>query len=135
MNLKFLRKLSWVLALLTIISISLFAQQRQITGKVVDKKDGQPVPGVTVGIRGKTNNVSTNDKGEFALVADPSTDALVFSYVGYVRQVIPLAGKTNIMVSFVEDAQSLDEDAVVVIGYGTKKKERSIRSSSNYNRS
>ncbi|MNX18189.1 SusC/RagA family TonB-linked outer membrane protein [Pedobacter ghigonis] len=122
MNLKFLRKLSWVLALLTIISISLFAQQRQITGKVVDKKDGQPVPGVTVGIRGKTNNVSTNDKGEFALVADPSTDALVFSYVGYVRQVIPLAGKTNIMVSFVEDAQSLDEDAVVVIGYGTKKR-------------
>lgn len=122
MNLKFLRKLSWVLVLLTMISTTLFAQQRQITGKVVDKKDGQPVPGVTVGIRGKTNNVSTNDKGEFALVADPSTDALVFSYVGYTRQVIPLAGKTNITVSFVEDAQLLDEDAVVVIGYTTKKK-------------
>ncbi|SDC01997.1 SusC/RagA family TonB-linked outer membrane protein [Pedobacter soli] len=122
MNLKFLRKLSWVLVLLTMISGSLFAQQRQITGKVVDKKDGQPVPGVTVGIRGKTNNVSTNDKGEFALVADPSTDALVFSYVGYTRQVIPLAGKTNITVSFVEDSKNLDEDAVVVIGYGTKKR-------------
>jgi len=122
MNLKFLRKLSWVLTLLTIISTSLFAQQRQITGKVVDKKDGQPVPGVTVGIRGKTNNVSTNDRGEFALIADPATDALVFSFIGYVRQVIPLAGKTNLTVSFVEDTQNLDNDAVVVVGYGTKKR-------------
>ncbi|WP_316795557.1 SusC/RagA family TonB-linked outer membrane protein [Pedobacter agri] len=122
MNLKFLRKLSWVLALMTIISTSLFAQQRQITGRVVDKKDGQPLPGVTVGIRGKTNNVSTNDKGDFALIADPATDALVFSYIGYVRQVVPLAGKTNITISFVEDAQSLDNDAVVVVGYGTKKR-------------
>lgn len=122
MNLKFLRKLSWVLALMTIISTSLFAQQRQITGKVVDKKDGQPLPGVTVGIRGKTNNVSTNDKGDFALIADPATDALVFSYIGYVRQVVPLAGKTNLTISFVEDAQSLDNDAVVVVGYGTKKR-------------
>lgn len=122
MNLKFLRKFSWVLLLSTIISASLFAQQRQITGKVVDQKDGQPVPGVTVGIRGKTNNVSTNDKGEFALVADPATDALVFSYVGYVRQVVPLAGKNNLTVNFVEESQSLDNDAVVVVGYGTKKR-------------
>lgn len=120
MNLKFLRKLSWVFALLTIISTSLFAQQRQITGKVVDKKDGQPVPGVTVGIRGKTNNVSTNDRGEFALIADPATDALVFSFIGYVRQIVPLAGKSNITVNFVEDNTSLDD--VVVVGYGVKKK-------------
>jgi len=122
MNSKFLRKTSWVLVLMLITCTAVFAQQKQITGKVVDKKDGQPVPGVTVGIRGKTNNVSTNDKGEFALIADPASDALVFSYVGYVRQIIPLAGKTNLTVSFVEDSQSLDEDAVVVIGYGTKKK-------------
>ena len=120
MNLKFLRKLSWVFALLTIISTSLFAQQRQITGKVVDKKDGQPVPGVTVGIRGKTNNVSTNDRGEFALIADPATDALVFSFIGYVRQIVPLSGKTNITVNFVEDNTALDD--VVVVGYGVKKK-------------
>ena len=122
MNLKFLRKTSWVLVLMLFTYTAVFAQQKQITGKVVDKKDGQPVPGVTVGIRGKTNNVSTNDKGEFALIANPETDALVFSYVGYVRQVIALAGKTNINVSFVEDSQSLDNEAVVVIGYGTKKK-------------
>lgn len=120
MNSKFLRKTSWVLVLMLITCTAVFAQQKQITGKVVDKKDGQPLPGVTVGIRGKTNNVSTNDKGEFALIADPSTDVLVFSFIGYIRQTIPLAGKTNITVNFAEDNTALDD--VVVIGYGTKKK-------------
>jgi TonB-linked SusC/RagA family outer membrane protein len=122
MNLEFLRKFSWVFLLVIMTGTSLLAQQRQITGRVVDQKDGQPVPGVTVGIRGKTNNVSTNDKGEFALIADPATDALVFSYVGYVRQIIPLAGKSNLTVNFVEESQTLDENAVVVVGYGTKKR-------------
>ncbi|WP_231490931.1 TonB-dependent receptor [Pedobacter sp. Leaf170] len=120
MKLKFLRKFSWSLLVAMLVSTVLFAQQRQITGKVVDKKDGQPVPGVTVGIRGKTNNVSTNDRGEFSLVADPSTDALVFSYIGYVRQTVPLAGKTNITINFEEDNKNLDD--VVVVGYGTKKR-------------
>jgi len=122
MNLEFLRKFSWVFLLMTVTGTSLLAQQRQITGKVVDQKDGQPIPGVTVGIRGKSNNVTTNDKGEFGLVADPATDALVFSYVGYIRQIIPLAGKNRITVNFAEDSQTLDEDAVVVVGYGTKKR-------------
>lgn len=120
MNLKFLRKFAWVLALMTIISASVTAQTRQITGKVIDQVDGQPVPGVSVGIRGKTNNVRTNDKGEFSLLADPATDALVFSYVGFVRQTIPLAGKTTLTVSLVEDKTDLED--VVVIGYGTKKR-------------
>ncbi|WP_442588797.1 SusC/RagA family TonB-linked outer membrane protein [Pedobacter sp. AW31-3R] len=122
MNLKLLREFSWVLLLMIITSTTMFAQQRQITGKVVDKKDGMPIPGVTIGIRGKTNNVSTNQKGEFALLADPATDALVFSFLGYVRQIIPLAGKNNLTVSLAEDSQSLDENAVVVVGYGTKKR-------------
>jgi len=122
MRLKFLLKFSWILALLAISGTSLLAQQRQITGKVVDQKDGLPVPGVTVGIRGKTNNVLTNDKGDFSLVADPAVDALVFSYVGYVRQTIPLAGKTTLTVRFAEESQNLDNEAVVVIGYGTKKR-------------
>lgn len=122
MRLKFLLKFSWILALLAISGTSLLAQQRQITGKVVDQKDGLPVPGVTVGIRGKTNNVLTNDKGDFSLVADPAVDALVFSYVGYIRQTIPLAGKTTLTVRFAEESQNLDNEAVVVIGYGTKKR-------------
>lgn len=131
MNSKFLRKTSWVLVLMLFTCAAVFAQQKQITGKVVDKKDGQPIPGVTVGIRGKTNNVSTNDKGEFALIADPATDALVFSYIGFIRQTIPLVGKTSLTVNFVEDSQNLDQDAVVVIGYGTKKRSEILGSVAN----
>lgn len=86
---------------------------------------------MSVGIRGKTNNVSTNDKGEFALVADPTTDVLVFSYVGYARQVVTLAGKSTLEISLAEDSQSLDNDAVVVIGYGSKKRSEILGSVAN----
>ncbi|WP_443939423.1 SusC/RagA family TonB-linked outer membrane protein [Pedobacter sp. MW01-1-1] len=120
MNLKLLRKLSWIFVFTMLICSTAFAQQQQIRGKVLDKKDGQPIPGVTIGIRGKTNNVVTNDKGEFALLADPATDVLVFSFVGYIRQMVPLAGKSTLSVSLVEDQANLDD--VVVVGYGTKKK-------------
>jgi len=120
MNLKFLRKFAWVFTLMTIICSSVSAQTRQITGKVTDQQDGNPIPGVSVGIRGKTNNVSTNDKGEFSLIADPATDELVFSYVGYVRQTVALSGKTTLSISLAEDKKDLED--VVVIGYGTKKR-------------
>jgi len=126
---KILRKTPWVLMLLLCAFSSVFAQQKQIKGKIVDKKDGQPIPGVSVGIRGKTNNVSTNDKGEFALVADPSTDVLVFSYVGYVRQVVTLSGKSTLEISLAEDTNGLDD--VIVVGYGTKKKSEILGSVAN----
>jgi TonB-dependent starch-binding outer membrane protein SusC len=128
---KTLPKTPWVLMLLLCAFTSVFGQQKQIKGKVVDKKDGQPIPGVSVGIRGKTNNVSTNDKGEFALVADPASDVLVFSYVGYIRQVVSLAGKSTLEISMAEDSQSLDNDAVVVIGYGAKKRSEILGSVAN----
>lgn len=120
MNLNFLPKFSWALLLMVMVCTSTFAQQRKVTGRVTDKKDGLPIPGVSVGLKGKTNNVSTNDDGEFALMADPATDALVFSYVGYVRQTIVLGGRERITLSLAEESTGLDE--VVITGYGSKKK-------------
>ncbi|WP_316829908.1 TonB-dependent receptor [Pedobacter aquatilis] len=131
MKIKILSRASWALLWLLFASTVAFAQQKQIRGKVVDKKDGQPIPGVSVGIRGKTNNVSTNDKGEFALYADPNADELVFSYVGYVRQVVALQGKLTIQIDLAEDSRSLDNDAVVVVGYGVKKRSEILGSVAN----
>ncbi|KLT64421.1 TonB-dependent receptor [Pedobacter sp. BMA] len=131
MRIKILSRASRALLVLLFASTFAFAQQKQIRGKVVDKKDGQPIPGVSVGIRGKTNNVGTNDKGEFALYADPATDALVFSYIGYVRQVVPLDGKVTLQVNLAEDSQNLDDDAVIVVGYGVKKKSEILGSVAN----
>ncbi len=129
MNSKILPKLSWAVLLMIMVCTTAFAQQRKVTGKVVDKADGLPMPGVSVGLKGKTNNVSTNDNGEFALMADPATDALVFSYVGYIRQTVELQGKTEISVKLADDTKGLDE--VVVVGYGTKKRSEILGSVAN----
>ena len=52
MNLKFLRKISLSFLLVIVASTILFAQERKVTGKVVDQSDGQGIPGVNVSIKG-----------------------------------------------------------------------------------
>jgi TonB-linked SusC/RagA family outer membrane protein len=99
----------------------LFAQDRRVTGKVVDRSDGQGIPGVNVSLKGVPSNVSTNSDGVFTIQVKSNTDVLVFSYIGYVRQQITVGTQTNIVVKLVSDNQGLDE--VVVVGYGTRKRE------------
>ncbi|QKJ30720.1 TonB-dependent receptor [Mucilaginibacter mali] len=119
MRIKFLLKLSGVL-LLWLACLSAHAQVVAISGKVTDAKSGQTLPGVTVGIKGKQNNVASNNDGVYHLQADPKTDVLVYSFVGYKRQEIKINGRTNIDIVMEEDLSKIDE--VVVVGYGTKRK-------------
>ena len=120
MNSKLLRTLKGVVVLSLLFCASSYAQVKKITGKVTDGSDGGPMPGVNVSIKGKPSNVATNVDGMYTIQADPATDALVFSYVGYKRQTITLAGKATLNVALVSDKSDLDE--VIVIGYGAKKK-------------
>ncbi len=96
------------------------AQQRKVTGRVVDQKDKQPIPGVNVSIKGKPSNVSTNADGVYSIQVNSDADVLVFSYIGYTRQTLPVAKLGAINVELVSDQKDLDE--VVVVGYGTQKK-------------
>ncbi|WP_421939841.1 SusC/RagA family TonB-linked outer membrane protein [Pedobacter sp.] len=120
MNLIFLRKISLSLLLTMIACTMLFAQDRKVTGKVVDQTDGQGIPGVNVSLKGVPSNVSTNSDGVFTIQVKSNTDVLVFSYIGYVRQQITVGTQSNITVKLVPDNKDLDE--VVVVGYGTQKK-------------
>ncbi|SMD03484.1 SusC/RagA family TonB-linked outer membrane protein [Pedobacter nyackensis] len=120
MNFKLLRMLKGVVILSLLFCASSYAQVKKITGKVTDGTDGGPMPGVNVSIKGKPSNVATNVDGIYTIQADPATDALVFSYIGFKRQTITLAGKTTLNVSLASDNSDLDE--VIVVGYGTKKK-------------
>ena len=68
-----------LLAIAFTISISVLAQQRTITGKVMGEK-GRPLPGVTVSVKNKTNAVSiTNETGDFSITA-ATGDVLSFSF-------------------------------------------------------
>ncbi|MDQ0639358.1 TonB-linked SusC/RagA family outer membrane protein [Pedobacter sp. W3I1] len=120
MNLKFLRKISLSLLLMLLASTILFAQDRKITGKVIDQADGQGIPGVNVSLKGVPSNVSTNSDGVYTIQVKSNSDVLVFSYIGYARQTIPVGTQTTINVKLVSDNKSLED--VVVVGYGTQKK-------------
>lgn len=90
------------------------------TGTVTDGSDNLPLPGVTVMVKGQTTGTITDLDGQYSIEA-PSTATLVFSFVGMISEEIALAGRETINVKMRQDAVGLDE--VVVVGYGTQKKE------------
>ena len=102
-----------------IMSLQAFAQEKAITGKVVDEK-GAPLPGVTVIIDGTTKGTITNGDGDYSLSVSSDNDVLVFSFIGYKAQKIETAGQAIINVQMEADVVNLQE--VVAVGYGTMKK-------------
>lgn len=96
-----------------------FSQNRVISGKVTDSKDGAPLPGVSVVIKGKTIGVSTDISGAFSInVSDDAT--LVFTHTGYDRREMKVGAGSTLNVQLQFNSNALGE--VVVIGYGTVKK-------------
>ncbi|PCE62546.1 SusC/RagA family TonB-linked outer membrane protein [Sediminicola luteus] len=95
-----------------------FAQTKSISGTITDSM-GAPLPGTSVIVKGSTQGTSTDFDGNYEIEASPN-DILVFSYVGFATQEIPVGTQTTMNVTLVEDAAALDE--VVILGYGTQKK-------------
>lgn len=106
--------------LLTLLSFSLTAlAQQKVTGKVKDSS-GEPIIGASVVVKGNnTMGTITDFDGNFMLDV-PAKSVLVISYIGYVTQEVPTAGKNSLEIVLKEDTKTLDE--VVVIGYGTQRK-------------
>jgi TonB-dependent starch-binding outer membrane protein SusC len=119
MSLKNLLKATGMIMLLLIAQIS-FAQNRTITGKVTDSKDGSGVAGATVSVKGTRTAVVTTADGSFSLSVPSGTTTLVISSVGFGTQEVSIEGKTSIDVSLVVTSATLNE--VVVTGYGTSKR-------------
>lgn len=95
-----------------------------ITGKVTDSQSGGPLPGVNVLIKGTITGTVTGVDGNYTIDVPNTNDTLVFSSIGYVSQEIPVEGRSEINLSLSEDITSLKE--IVVVGYGTQKKENVI---------
>ena len=95
-----------------------FAQQKTIKGTVVDVT-GEPLIGVNVAVKGTTIGIITDIDGNYTLEV-PSKSTIVFSYIGYQAQEVPVGNQSTINVTLKEDTQKLEE--VVVVGYGTQKK-------------
>ncbi|MGA0557916.1 SusC/RagA family TonB-linked outer membrane protein [Larkinella sp. VNQ87] len=101
----------------------LYAQTRAtlqpITGRVVDET-GQPLPGVTVLIKGTTNGTTTNGEGIYTINVPEGSSVLTFSFIGYASQDVPINNRSTVDVTMSPTATALDE--VVVIGYQAVRK-------------
>ncbi|WNJ20068.1 TonB-dependent receptor [Pontibacter sp. G13] len=104
----------WVLG-----SGNLLAQQT-ITGTVVSQDDESPLVGATVVVEGTRTGKLTDENGAFSIEVPNLQSVLVFSYINYEEQAIPVAGKSVINVKMKLNVNTLDE--VVVIGYGAVEK-------------
>ncbi|WP_324670735.1 TonB-dependent receptor [Hymenobacter sp. GOD-10R] len=90
-----------------------------VSGRVM-QSNGQPLPGVTVVVKGTTTVTSTDADGRFTLNVPPGS-TLVISSVGFIRQEVPVTeASTALSIRLSEDTQALKE--VVVVGYGTQSK-------------
>ncbi len=108
------------LACLLLLPSAIARGQGQIVvkGVVVDESD-TPVIGATVLVKNTVIGTSTSVDGSFTIKAS-GTDVLVFSYLGYKDQEIPVNNRTQIDVKLAADAEVVED--VVVVGYGTQKK-------------
>ncbi len=113
---KVILKLVLLCVLLTKVA-DLDAQSSIVTGTVTSSS-GEPLPGVTVFLKGTATATATDAYGKYTM--DAKGETLVFTFVGLKSQEVAVDGRTSIDVVMQEDVQALDE--IVVVGYGTQQK-------------
>lgn len=91
-----------------------------VSGTVTDAQSGETLPGVNVIVKGTTTGTSTDSDGHYNLNVPSLQDTLVFSFIGYRRQVVPIDGRTSINISL--KMQTISGEEMVVVGYGSQKK-------------
>ena len=98
-------------------------KERTITGQVVDAK-GEPLIGVSILVKGTTDGAITDLDGNYKIMTKSNNPVVVYSYIGYKTQEIPLKGQTAINITMMDDTQVIDE--VVVTALGIKRSEKAL---------
>ena len=122
MNVKKLAK-GMLCFCLALFSTMAYAQNKEVTGKVTDSKDGSPVAGISVlgvTISGKKVGTATANDGTFKLSSAEGISKITLSGVGFDKQELNVSGKSDVAVSMKGSNTALNE--VTVVGYGTLKK-------------
>ncbi len=116
-----MKKILILFTLLLLTSALVMAQTVQISGTVTSSEDGMPLPGVNVSAKGTTIGTITGADGKYAITVPSSATSLSFSFIGYEPQETEIAGRASINIVLKASLVSVDE--VVVVAYGTAKKE------------
>ncbi|HET9570751.1 MAG TPA: TonB-dependent receptor [Bacteroidales bacterium] len=118
-HLKF-RRISLFVVLCLLNSSWVLAQNKTITGVVTDNV-GETLTGVTIVVKGTKNAAFTDVNGKYSIGVNQSADMLVFSYMGMVKQEVRIDGKS--VIDVIMQKNEVDFDEVVVVGYGTQRRE------------
>ncbi|RYZ24530.1 MAG: TonB-dependent receptor [Chitinophagaceae bacterium] len=115
-----LRKLLLTALLQLLVLLGVQAQQKVVSGKVLDAATGEALNGVSVLSDKKGTPATTGTDGSFTITVAPGAKTLIVSYVGFSTQTVPIGSQASIEVRLQRNTKAMDE--VVVIGYGTQRK-------------
>jgi len=110
----------FVLFMALIMSFQLMAQQRRISGTIIDSRDRSPVIGANILEKGTSNGTVTDVNGNFSMEVSSNNSVLVISSIGYKTIEINVGNQTTFNIVMEESTELLDE--VVVVAYGSQKK-------------
>ncbi len=113
-----MKKLTFLFYLFLSVTTVLAQQKNVVTGNVTESANGEPIPGVSVIVKGTTIGTITDFDGNYSVEAT-GADVLVFSFVGLTTREVAINNMNTINVSLDESTELVDE--VVVVGYGTLK--------------
>ncbi|MDZ7690833.1 MAG: TonB-dependent receptor plug domain-containing protein [Balneolaceae bacterium] len=107
-------------------AVRLNAKMERVQGTVTDASTGETLPGVNVVFKGTAVGTATDADGNYSLDATSLQDTLLFSFIGYQTQEVPLNGRTDIDVALAP--QALVGEDVVVVGYGSHREKADLTS-------
>jgi TonB-linked SusC/RagA family outer membrane protein len=108
----------------TITKVNQTQAEFAVNGKVTDATNGDPLPGVNVLVKGTTVGTVTNAEGSYSITAPDGNGTLVFSYIGYASQEVPINNQATVNVNMAADVKSLNE--VVVTALGIKREAKKL---------
>lgn len=117
---RLLIRVGMLIPMLLILAQVGFAQGKTVSGKVTDSKDGSPVAGASVTVKGTNRGTTTDATGAFRITVDNNNAVLVITSVGFTRQEVAVGAQTDLSINLVASQSNLNE--VVVVGYGTQRK-------------
>ncbi|TAJ12398.1 SusC/RagA family TonB-linked outer membrane protein [Marinilabiliaceae bacterium JC017] len=120
-----MRRLALILSLIVFMGVDvILAQTKTITGKVTSSEDGEPIPGVSVVVRGTTIGTITRVDGMYSLSVPEDATNLLFSFVGMITQDITIQGRS--VINVVMDPETIGVEEVIVTALGIKRESKAL---------
>lgn len=117
-----MRKFTLFFVFLLFVGMQAALAQMEVKGTITDAKDGTPLPGVSIVVKGTLTGTVTDVNGKYALTVPDGYDELIFSFVGMLTKEEKIGGRALIDVTLEEDVVGLDEVVVTALGVSREKK-------------